>query len=179
MPRSPLPTDQRSIFVRSNQSGDSHNAGWILGRCHPTLARHSANGLPFLVVICWPSLHTANNAQRWRNLQWWSHEFGLMWDGPQQAGEIDTMSGWCWTSVVDAGTTLTRHCANVSCLLGRHRQKYYSTATSAGIVRGKNWNIHLNPLKKLVVEIIAFSSTSASLETYSGWWHRIRLEYFF
>ena len=36
------------------------------------------------------------------------------------------------------------------------------------LVRGKNWNIHLNPLKKLVVEIIAFSSTLASLETYSG-----------
>ena len=38
----------------------------------------------------------------------------------------------------------------------------------AVIVRGKNWNIHLNPLKKLVVEIITFLSTLASLETDSG-----------
>ena len=38
----------------------------------------------------------------------------------------------------------------------------------ANIVREKNWNIHLNPLKKIVVEIIAFSGTLASLETDSG-----------
>ena len=37
----------------------------------------------------------------------------------------------------------------------------------------------LDPLKKLVVEIIAFLSTLGSLETDSGWWHQIRLEYFF
>ena len=36
------------------------------------------------------------------------------------------------------------------------------------IIMGKNWNIHLNPLKKLVVEIIAFLSTLASLETDFG-----------
>ena len=36
------------------------------------------------------------------------------------------------------------------------------------VVREKNWNIHLNPLKKLVVEIIAFLSTLASLKTDSG-----------
>ena len=37
--------------------------------------------------------------------------------------------------------------------------------TEIEVARGKNWNIHLNPLKKLVVEIIAFLCTLASLET--------------
>ena len=40
--------------------------------------------------------------------------------------------------------------------------------TISNYSQGEKWNIHLNPLKKLVVEIIAFLSTLASLETDFG-----------
>ena len=49
-----------------------------------------------------------------------------------------------------------------------HVEMRYYIKIYVKLVRGKNWNIHLNPSKKLVVEIIAFLSTLASLETDSG-----------
>ena len=30
----------------------------------------------------------------------------------------NTILGWCWASVVDAGLTSNQHCVNVTCLLG-------------------------------------------------------------
>ena len=36
----------------------------------------------------------------------------------QQTRDVGPVLDWCWPSVVDGGTTLVQHWANVSCLLG-------------------------------------------------------------
>ena len=37
---------------------------------------------------------------------------------PQHTRHFETMSALCWSTVCDAGPTLSQHCFNVSCLLG-------------------------------------------------------------
>ena len=44
----------------------------------------------------------------------------------QQTQDIDTMLVQCWTSVVDAGSTLVQQWVNVSRLLGSHARARYS-----------------------------------------------------